>query len=266
MKNKILVVLALWVNCSIAVAQEFVLSSPPYQDRATSESAFVPMAEFLTNALGVTVRYEYAANWPIYLRNMQRSQYDILLDAPHFASWRMEKIEHSPVVKLNGDLQYILYRTNRRPRIENIEELKGKPVCANAIPDLDALTILDQYASPWAQPDIVVKQGPQNIHQGLLSNDCRAAILSRSQFESLVDKRGIGILFESPSLSNFAVTVSPRLSQSQEQAVLNALLSPESVVLNRGLEALLGQPIEWVATDPDEFRGYAYLLDDYWGF
>jgi hypothetical protein len=54
------------------------------------------------------VRYEHPGNWLHYQRNLRNDMYDIVFDGPHFASWRMEHLEHDMLVKLPGNLQFYL--------------------------------------------------------------------------------------------------------------------------------------------------------------
>ncbi|MEM7195480.1 MAG: PhnD/SsuA/transferrin family substrate-binding protein [Pseudomonadota bacterium] len=247
-------------------SQEFILSAPPAADEQVSREIFQPIADALSAALDVAVRYEHPSNWPVYIRNMQQSRYDLLFDSAHFVSWRLEKIEHRPMVKLAGEVQYVIYRSNRQNDVNELKDLRGNRVCANPIPALDALLTLDQFADPWNQPVIAPRYSPQSVHSGLRNNQCEAAVLTLGQYENVADQTATKVLFESPPLSPRAISVSPRLSQQQRSVVRNTLLSAENTEIVAALKSLVGQPVTLETASEDDYRGYSYLLDEFWGF
>lgn len=131
-------------------AEEYAFSTPPTETEKASLSIYQPIAEYLSQKTGKDIVYSYPQNWPRYIANMQQAKYDLLLDAPHFVSWRIEKIQHTPLISLAQSMSYVV--VSRSSGLSDLMDLRGKVSCGSAIPNLDALTLLDQYDSNWTQP------------------------------------------------------------------------------------------------------------------
>lgn len=199
---------------------------------------------------------------------MQDAQYDFLIDAPHFVSWRVEKIEHNPLVSLSDEMVYVVV-VQGEGGFTSVRDLKGMSACGSAIPNLDTLTFLDQYDSPWTQPLITVVQGFDRKYDRLLKGDCHAAILPRRVYNQLAeDGHNTRILFESQRLPHLGLSVSPRVGRALQESIRHGLLLPAAIPAFRGLNNLYALNPESgpVAVDPDNYRGFAYLVDDFWGF
>lgn len=228
-----------------------------------------PVAKYLSETTGENVRFEYSENWPTYLRNMQRAKYDFLLDSPHFVSWRVEKIEHSPLMSMSDSMTYVVV-VREEDGYESVFDLKGKTACSSSIPDLDALTLLDQYDSSWSQPVIQVKQGFKNKYTDILTGKCDSVVLVKRIYEKLSKNeypRRTKILFESQQLPHYGFSASPRVSVEMREKIKEALISQNGDIAFSNLSQLFGLlPADRVPANEDDYRGYSYLLDDFWGF
>ena len=101
---------------------------------------------------------------------------------------------------------------------------------------------------------------------------CDAAVLPRRTYQSLVAAPGwpsTRVLFTSQVMPHLAFSASPRLGERRRIQIRDALLDDASVApmanLNRlyGLDAAVMTRLE---ADPDAYSGYAYLLEEFWGF
>ena len=122
-RKTIILLLVLFSNKNFAA--DFILSAPPTETRKVSVTLYEPIAQYISDVFDIDVAYEYPDNWPVYIRNMQKARYDFLVDAPHFVSWRVEKIEHNPLVSLSDELQYIVAVPDKST-VQGIMDLKGK--------------------------------------------------------------------------------------------------------------------------------------------
>ena len=101
MVRQTLILLVTLVCGKACFAADYVLSAPPTETREVSQKVYQPIATYISAVFSIDVAYEYPHNWPSYISNMQQAKYDFLVVAPHFVSWRMEKIEHNPLVSLS---------------------------------------------------------------------------------------------------------------------------------------------------------------------
>ena len=249
----------------------FLLSAPPTETASRSAEIYQPIAEFFSRITGDVIRYEYPENWPAYVRNMQNGRYDIVVDAPHFVSWRSEKLEHLPLVSLADKMEYVVV-VRDEPGIKSLQDLRGKTACSAPIPNMDALALLDQYESSWSQPKILATVGFAKSFEMLSGDECDAAVLPLRTYLALVAAPGQSptrLLFTSQVMPHLAFSASPRLGERRRTQIRDALLGNASigpmVNLNRhyGLD---GTVMTRVVADPDAYSGYAYLLEEFWGF
>ena len=250
-------------------AEEYIFSAPPTDDRETSIALYAPIAEYLSTATGEKFVYKYPQNWSGYISTMQRAGYDLVIDAPHFVSWRIEKIGHSPIAGIAQSMAYVVVQLTSAST--SLMNLKGRPVCSSALPNLDALTLMDQYGSIWSQPSIKVTTGFENTFSRLESGECDAAIVPRRVFDRYVRNSPEGkhtVLFESPELPHLGFSSSPRLDQKVQQEIGLALISIRSSVALSGLQNKYALEFsdKPVLADSEMYSGYAYLLADFWGF
>lgn len=134
----------------------------PHSSRSPSlitELRAAPVAAFLTKVTGQRVTYQHSDNWLSYQSEMQKDAYDLIFDGPHFVGWRMAKHQHTPLVKLPGNLSFAVIVRAKETRIENIESLAGHTVCAHAPPNLATLSLLAQFTNPSRQPLVIEVKG-----------------------------------------------------------------------------------------------------------
>lgn len=253
----------------VARGESYVFSAPPAENRTDSNKIYQPLARFMSEVSGKNIVFKYSGNWVNYIRDMQNDSYDFVIDAPHFVSWRIEKIEHRPIISLSRELSYVVVVPDNA-RIRTLQQLQGKAVCSSNIPNIDALTILDQFASIWSQPSIRGVKGKSNIFQQMIDSQCSAAILPEKLYAAL-SVSGIfpatRILFKSYALPHYALSVSPRVNTDLADVITEALLSEDADDAFFEINQEFGlQHSSRIPVDGDIYRGYAYLLSEYWGF
>jgi ABC-type phosphate/phosphonate transport system substrate-binding protein len=252
-------------------AEEYLFSAPPTETEEVSLSIYQPIAEYLSQKTGEDIVYSYPQNWARYISYMQQAKYDLLLDAPHFVSWRIEKIQHTPLISLAETMSYVVV-VSRSSGLSDLTDLRGKSSCGSAIPNLDALTLLDQYDSNWTQPSIKVVQGFDQTFSFMLSGDCDAAVIPRRVFLRYINAPGantLEVLFTTFELPHYGLSVSARVNNRMQSKITEALLSTSANSAIKGLFDQFGLEIgqdNSVAANADVYRGYSYLLDDFWGF
>ncbi len=258
------------VFCTVQTtfADTYFFSAPPRESAAEGQRIYTPISDYLSELTGHDFKYQHPGNWPAYLKDIQTSKYDLLFDGPHFISWRVEKIEHTPLVRLPGDLQYVVIARTADQQVQGLQDLKGYIVCAHAPPNLATLTLFDQYENTWTQPQIRSARGFTAIYQGLLDQRCKAAVLPLGLYKKFsVNQPDLTrVLFQSLPLPHQGFSAGPRIPHEIQLTIREVLLKPESADATRLLRERFAANQLLIATDQDEYRGYGYLLEDYWGF
>lgn len=215
-------ILLLIISCSIysnAFAKGLILSAPPRETAEAGMKLYGPVAAHLTKLLGVKVTYEHPGNWLKYQREMRNDKYDIIFDGPHFIAWREAHLGHEALVKLPGNLQFMLVADKGSEAIKEPNDLIGKNICGISPPNLSTLSVLDHYRNPVRQPVIKgIKGGMGKVYKSIAVRDkkkCDAAVLRTAFHKKKLkpkQKAGIKTLFKSKVMPNQGVSVSQRVS------------------------------------------------------
>jgi ABC-type phosphate/phosphonate transport system substrate-binding protein len=259
-------VLLLTLATTGPASADLVLSAPPRESAAEAQAFYTPLAEYLTKVMGTPVVFKWSDNWLTYQSAMLKDQYDIVMDGPHFVSWRMAKFQHEPVVKLPGNLSYVVIVRKDETKVNDLIAAAGHPMCTASPPNLGALTILYQFTNPARQPLLVNTKGFHQAYSGLLEKKCVAAVMPVGVYAT-EDKDGVAtkVIFHSKPLPNQAISASSRISPAMRTKLRDALMSPEGKAATAKLRTEYNNK-DFVPATHEEYEGLADLLRDTWGF
>ena len=257
----------LLLSCSIAVrAQQYVIGASPSLSKQTGDQIFPRLAQLFTDATGEEFVYRYTGNWPSYIKHMRESNFHLAFDEPHLVGWRVENLQHVPLVKLDGSLDFVIITRNADDTIIQLSDLAGRTVCADAPPAMDGLILFAQFENPSRQPVLRRVRDPLSAYTRLLKNGCRGAVLPARLYERL--SRGgnqTRILFLSEPFPNWALSAHPELPPAVRDRVRRLLLDPENSALTRGLTEVWEGDRGLRPADETEYRGHTHLLQNFWG-
>lgn len=254
-------------NASHAVDQ-YIFSAPPRGSAVAEAKVYEPVARYLSKVLGKKVIYQHPGDWLSYQTNMQKGAYDIIFDGPHFASWRIKKINHEPLAVLPGKLTFSVYTRSDQKHLNTIKDLGGRTVCGLAPPNLATLTVYDAFAeNPIRQPLVLTvktfKRGYDDVNQG----KCAAGVVRDKLFSKLDKSNNMRVIHTSKGVVNQGFTAGPRVSDKDKLKIIQALVSsnnhkeinPFHKRFNKSMKAL--KPAKIV-----EYDGLDRMLDSSWGF
>ncbi len=244
------------------LANTLVLSAPPRGSLADETENYQPIADFLSRVAGKKVVYQHSDNWLSYTSDMTKDKYDIVFDGPHFNGWRMEKLQHTPLVKLPEDFIFVVVAKADNASITEMKRLAGRRICAHAPPNLGTLTMLKQFDNPARQPLIVEVQGWDKSYNGLMEGKCVATVLPLKSLEKM-DKGGnlTKVLYKSETLPNQAVSAGPRVTQETQDRIKKALLSEEGKAATAKLRAAYAGK-DFIPATRNEYGGLGVYLKD----
>jgi hypothetical protein len=110
---------------------ELVLSSPPRLTSAAEEKIYHPVAALLSKVIGEPVSYRHPGSYLLYQQEMRSGKYDIVLDGPAFIDWRMQRLGHVPVARLDGDLTFVVSVRRDNTRVRTLDDLTRARCWAN---------------------------------------------------------------------------------------------------------------------------------------
>lgn len=238
-----------------------VLSAPPRGTLADETQNYQPVADFLSRIVGKKVVYQYSDNWLSYTSDMTKGKFDFVFDGPHFNGWRMEKQNHTPLVKLPEDFIFVVIAKTDNASIQDMKKLAGRRICAHAPPNLGTLTMLKQFDNPSRQPLIIEVQGWDKSYNSLMAGKCVATVMPLKIKEKMDKSNLTRILYSSQALPNQAISAGPRIAPEIQAKLKQALLSEEGKAATAKLRSAYAGK-DFVSATREEYAGLGIYLND----
>jgi len=274
MNSRVLIPLFLlfWsITLPLSVHAELIFTAPPRESPEAGLKLYGPVANALSILLKEKVIYEHPRDWLTYSRRMREGDYDIVFDGPQFASWRMAHINHVPLVRIQGDLRFVII-TNQNSGIQDIQDLATKKICALASPNLATLTILREFTNPVRQPMLVEgKGGMKGIYQRFKDGDCMAVILRDSFYKNKIsdlERDEYRVVWESMRMPNQTITMTQVISREARDKVVKAFGSDQGAVSALPLfQRFSKKSTRFIVAEKNEYEDLNYLLEGVvWGW
>ncbi len=261
----------LWLLLIPNVHADLILSAPPRESAEQGKLMYEPLAKYFADLLGEPVAYVQPRDWLQYSTEMRSGKYDIVFDGPHFAAWRIKHLNHTPLVKLPGTLDFIVIARTDDKRINKLRDLVALPVCGLPSPNLGTTMVMAQFLNPVTQPDIQEARGGfDSVVATFTAGTCRAAIIRDTQYKKLseTDKTQFKVVFKSPSFPNQTVTVSDRVPSKAREKIIAALVAKKGVGAAELLLNELSKNAKYfLPAQASEYRGLENLLEGVvWGW
>jgi len=240
---------------------ELVFSAPPRGSFQEEAAIYQPIVDLLSKVIGKKVTYQYSDNWLSYSKDMTEGSYDIVFDGPAFNGWRIDKLSHTPIVRLPEDFVFVVITKADNDRVKQVKDLAGRMVCAHAPPNLGTLTLLSQFDNPAREPVIVETKGWDNSYKAMLGGKCVATVVPIKNLakNDTGAKKLTKTLYQHKAMPNQAISVGPRIAPALHAKIAQALLSEEGKQATAKLRtAYAGK--DFVPTTRDEYAGLGDLL------
>lgn len=248
-------------------AADLVFTAPPRESAAKAKEVYQPIANFLSKVAGQKVVFRYSDNWLSYQSDMLKGVYDIVFDGPAFISWRMAKQDHTPLVKLPGNLVFVAIAKKDNDAVKELRDVVGRPLCGFPPPNLATLTVLYEFTNPVRQPLLVEVKGFQAAYKNVVEGKCTAGIIQAKLWEEFDKEKGATkVLFKSKPVPNQGFSAGgTRVPPELRTKITEALMSEEGKAATKLLrDEFKGQ--DFVPAKKEEFENVAVVLRDVWGF
>lgn len=238
-----------------------IFSAPPRGSYAEEVSIYEPIVQLLSKVIGKKVEYKYSDNWLSYSKEMTEGRYDIVFDGPAFNGWRIERLSHTPLVRLPEDFIFVVVAKADNDRVKNVKDLAGRRICAHAPPNLGTLTLLSQFDNPARQPVIVETKGWDTAYKALIDGKCVATVLPIKNLgkNDVGPQRLTKTLYQHKALPNQAFSVGPRIAPELHAKIAKALLSEEGKQATANLRAAYAGK-DFIRTTRQEYADLGELL------
>ena len=244
---------------------ELILSAPPRETADEGMDVYGPIARYLSEVLGEPVVYEHPGNWLSYQKMMKAGRYDIVFDGPHLVSWRMKRLGHRPIARLDGSLRFVVVVHARTPDLNGLDDLVGETVCGLAPPNLATLSVLAQYENPLREPYFAeVRGGSMDVWNALLEGRCDAAVLRDVFYANQIAadvKRDTRVIFETEPFPNQGFSASTRLDAEMQRKLQQALVSPDGAAAGASLIARFKKGGMIIPSTEEEYEGASRIIE-----
>lgn len=269
LKSKIILVLLFSMIFPIhaAFSADLIFTAPPRESAQAGQKLYAPVAKYLSQLLNRKVTYKHPGNWFSYQNNMRKDKYDIIFDGPHFISWRVAHINHEVLLKLPGELKFMVVTNSSNAELNEGKDLIGKIFCGISPPNLSSLSFLASFKNPVLQPKVKgIKGGMGKVFKAFSKNECPAAVLRNTFYKKkLTDaqRQNLKIIFNSQSLPNQAISVSSRLSRAEKDKMATGLVTGKGASsINGIIKRFGGKKVQsFVTTTNEEYKNYNSYLE-----
>jgi ABC-type phosphate/phosphonate transport system substrate-binding protein len=249
----------------------FVFSAPPKSNNMQEQTSYGPLIKYIEEVIGETVVYDRPEGWEEYSHKMRNGQYDIILDAPHFTSWRIENINHEPIARLPGELRYTMLVNKTSTRLNKIRDIVGEKICAPESPQLGTMTVYNLFANPVFMPQIhEITGGFKDVYNALRNGECKAAIVRDVDYIHLIpaEKNNVKLIAKSDLMPAHTITISQKLL-AKKMLLSKMLISARGSRAIAKVLSLYGKREHQmlVPVEKNDYRGLDHLLTDVvWGW
>lgn len=245
-------------------ADAFIFTAPPRGTAEQDTLIYEPVARYLTKVTGQRFVYRHPDNWITYQMGIQEDRYDLVFDSPHFIAWRMARYGHVPLVKLQGELVFVVTTSKDQDKISRLDHLGGHTVCGLAPPDLATLSLYREF-DPVRQPLVIEAKSNISAYQAMLAGRCTAAILRDREYDKIANGNG-KIVWRSEAVANLGFTSGRRVPEAVNIVIAKALLAPEASNSLAALLARYSEGMPLVRARSSDYQGLDTLLSGMWGF
>lgn len=247
-------------------AETLIFTAPPRETAEKGLKTYGPIANYLSKVLQRKIEYRHPGNWLSYSADMRNGKYDLVFDGPHFVSWRVNRLQHTPVVKIPGGFVFRFVAERNNTKITKVDDLVGKRVCGHAPPNQGTLRLYNEFQNPMRLPILVTEKGWRNIYKSMLNGRCDAAILPEKIYKQVDPKYDQSkTLFTSNPVPGQAITVGQKFNRVEIIKMRKALLSREGKQATTALRKRFASP-KLVAATAKEYNRIYHLLANTYGF
>ncbi len=243
-----------------------VLSAPPGESPELGMKIYKPVAEYLSQIIGRKIVYKHPGTWGVYHAEMQKGNYDLVFDGPHYNSYRTEKLGHNILVKISESHEFVFFVRNEPNGYTNLPQMAGHTFCTQAQPNLGTLVLLDQFDNPTRQPALISTDGWKNIYKGVMSGRCDAGVLPIADLKLFDHDKKTRVIYIARALPSQAFSAGPRLPPAEQARIAQALISPTATAPTEQLRAAFNIGKGFALANNQEYHGLSVYLKNELGY
>jgi len=259
--NKKLLIIAGLMFCSNSFATQYDFVVQPIYSPEKMKEVYQPMADYLNKRTGHTFNIVTVKSFVSYWAKMKKGQYDLVLDAAHFADYRVKNLNYTVLAKINDTVSYSLV-TNEDVNYFDADELIGQRIATLASPSIGGVRLLNMYPNISRQPVVIGTNNFQETLKKLKSNKVSAALVPTPLISG---DSSVNTIMVTDPIPHMAISASNRVDKLTKDKIRSALLSVNNSADGKKLLARL-KITGFEKASNKTYAGYGLLLKDVWGY
>lgn len=252
-----------------AANDEFIFATAPTQSAEETTKLYTPIIKFLSAKTGKKFTLDIPSNFIQYSSSMQKNKYDMVFDGPHLSGWRIERLQHTPILRFPGQIKIVI-AAREKSILTNMDDLQyGIRVCSFTPPNMLTMTMLSYFPNPSKQPNLIRVQGFKKLMSCLKKGKGDAAVL-RDKLWGKAQKsgaaKGLKLIAKPPQgYPERTFTVGPKINKELRAKITKLLLSKEGQKVTAPLLKRFKKK-NLIIANPGEYYGLYNLINTVWGF
>ncbi|WP_126452641.1 phosphate/phosphite/phosphonate ABC transporter substrate-binding protein [Sulfuriflexus mobilis] len=260
--RNLIIVLGLGLFPPLGQAAEYNFVVQPILPPEQTKEAFQPLTDYLSQQTGHDIKLITAINFLSYWETMKKNtRYDLILDAAHLTDYRAKRMAYKILAKRADAVSYTLV-TGEGADILDPEELIGKSIASIGSPSLGMLRVEEMFPNPLRQPVIVEVNNSVDSIKKVIEGKAIGAMVPTplvGQYPELVT------ITVTEQVPHTAISASSRVPQDVQNAIRKALLDADKTPEGQAMLEAINFP-SFEAATPEQYAGYASLLEGIWGY
>lgn len=249
-------------QAKIASAKTYILAVQPILSKERTIKFYQPLAAFLSKATGHEIKIYSTSNFVAYWEELrQNKKYDLVLDAAHFADYRVKNLEYTILAKINDTLSFSLI-ANEDETYFDPEELTSKRISTVGSPSIAGIRLFHMFPNPIRQPAII---GTNNFPETLKKLKSKAVDAALVPTALISGDSSVNTITVTDPIPHLAISASNRVDKITKNKIRTALISANNSAEGQKLLGILNIAGFEKASNKT-YAGYESLLKDVWGY
>lgn len=237
----------------------------PIIDRAATQKAYQPLADFIAKAAGKSVEFKSSYDYADYWLAMKGGKsYNLILDGPFYTDWRVKNQGYIPLVKVPGLVSYSLVSLSSSGILEP-NELVGKRIASLIPPAPGGLVMARMFPIATRQPYIIPVRSSEQALDLLLARKAEAAMVPTPlAAQAMGQGKEISTVATSDQTPHITLSAAPSIDAATRDKIKQALLGADKTPAGQAMLKHIG--FEGFEPAPVEaYDGFIKYLDQDWG-
>lgn len=246
---------------STCFAKEYRFVVQPIFKANKTTQIYRPLVQYLNKETGHTFKMVTAKSFLSYWEAMKRGDYDLILDAAHFTSYRIKNMHYTILAKIPDTVSFSLI-SHEEELVLDYNELIGKEVVTLPPPSLGSVRLAQMFPNPMRQPHILSSESAIDAINNVKQRKYFAALVPTPLLNQHNDLNLIGSTRPVPHM---AISASPKIGKPLQIKIRNALIKATATNKGRAMLKQINIPA-FHATSATKYRGFEKLLTGVWGY